>query len=287
MAINETIGLTASFTTAGGKVLSKRANNVIINDTSNTESTLELREGTFTTLSGGTLTFADGSSVVFTPDTLTTHNVTAAQAGVASLIGTTPSYIVRGSALVKVLKYPNNATAIGHENSPNLIEVPEILPPSVTTLSNTFLNCTNFNHPNISKWNVSSVTTMSSTFQGCSSFNQPLNTWDVGNVVTMYFMFNRCTNFNQPLNNWNTANVTNMSYMFQNCTNFNQPLNTWDVSKVTTMSYMFYGCTNFNQDLSKWCVSLITSIPNSFNYNAPLLTAAKLPVWGTCPTPAN
>lgn len=46
MPINETIGLVASFTTDSGKALSKRANNVIINDTSNIESTLELREGT-------------------------------------------------------------------------------------------------------------------------------------------------------------------------------------------------------------------------------------------------
>ena len=208
MAINETIGLTASFTTAGGKVLSKRANNVIINDTGG-ESTLELREGTFTTSSGGTLTFADGSSVVFTPDTLTTHNVAAAQAGVANFKGTSPNYTVRGSSLVKVLKYPNNATVINHENSPNLIQVPQILPP----------------------------------------------------------------------------NVTSMSYMFYNCTNFNQPIGNWNTGKVTNMGYMFYNCTKFNQDLSKWCVSLITSKPNSFNDNAPLLTAAKLPVWGTCPTP--
>ena len=210
MAINETIGLTASFTTAGGKVLSKRANNVIINDTVG-ESTLELREGTFTTLSGGTLTFANGSSVVFTPNTLTTHNVAAAQAGVANFKGTTPNYTVRGSSLVKVLKYPSNATIIRHENSPNLIQVPQILPP----------------------------------------------------------------------------NVTNLNNMFSGCTSFNQPLNTWNTGKVINMSYMFYNCTKFNQDLSKWCVSLITSIPNSFNDNTPLITAAKLPVWGTCPTPAN
>ena len=235
MAINETIGLTASFTTAGGKVLSKRANNVIINDTGGV-STLELREGTFTTSSGGTLTFADGSSVVFTPNTLTTHNVTTAQAGVANFKGTTPNYTVRGSSLVKVLKYPSNATSINHENSPNLIQVPQILPPDVTNLNN---------------------------------------------------MFSGCTSFNQPLNTWNTANVTNMGGMFQNCTNFNQPLDNWNTSNVTSMSDMFYGCAKFNQDLSQWCVTLITSKPSNFNTNAPLLTAAKLPVWGTCPTPAN
>ena len=235
MAINETIGLTASFTTAGGKVLSKRANNVIINDTVG-ESTLELREGTFTTLSGGTLTFANGSSTTFTPDTLTTYDVATAQAGVANFKGTSPNYTVRGSSLVKVLKYPDNATIINHENSPNLIEVPQILPPNVTNLTYVFYNC---------------------------------------------------TSFNQSLNNWDVSKVTNMSDMFYNCTSFNQNIGNWNVSKVANMSDMFYNCTSFNQDLSQWCVSLITSKPTNFNTNAPLLTAAKLPVWGTCPTPAN
>ena len=285
MAINETIGLTASFTTAGGKVLSKRANNVIINDTGG-ESTLELREGTFTTLSGGTLTFANGSSVVFTPVTLTTHNVAAAQAGVANFKGTSPNYTVRGSSLVKVLKYPDNAIIIRHENSPNLIEVPQILPPNVTSMSYMFQNCTSFNQP-LNTWNTGKVTNMSYMFGGATAFNQPLNTWNTANVTSMGGMFQNCTNFNQPLDNWNTANVTSMGGMFQNCTSFNQPLNTWNTGKVTSMTYMFQNCTKFNQDLSQWCVKLITSIPNSFNYNAPLLTAAKLPIWGTCPTPAN
>ena len=193
MAINETIGLTASFTTAGGKVLSKRANNVIINDTGG-ESTLELREGTFTTLSGGTLTFANGSSVVFTPVTLTTHNVTAAQAGVANFKGTSPNYTVRGSSLVKVLKYPDNAIIIRHENSPNLIEVPQILPPNVTS--------------------------MSYMFQNCTSFNQPLNTWNTGKVTSMTYMFQNCTKFNQDLSQWCVKLITSIPNSF----NYNAPL---------------------------------------------------------------
>ena len=173
MAINETIGLTASFTTAGGKVLSKRANNVIINDTGG-ESTLELREGTFTTLSGGTLTFANGSSTTFTPGNDKTYNVTAAQAGVANFKGTSPNYTVGGSSLVKVLKYPDNATIIRHENSPNLIQVPQILPPNVTVLLAAFSDCSSFNHPNITKWDTSKVTNTNHMFYNCTSFNQPL-----------------------------------------------------------------------------------------------------------------
>ena len=107
----------------------------ILNANTGGESTLELREGTFTTLSGGTLTFANGSSTTFTPGiTTTTYNVTTAQAGVANFKGTSPNYTVRGSSLVKVLKYPDNPTIINHENSSNLIQVPQILPPNVTVL---------------------------------------------------------------------------------------------------------------------------------------------------------
>ncbi len=262
MPFDESLYVTANFTTPKGKKLAKQSAPLIIKDTSNIESTLELRGGTFTTLSGGTLTFANGSSVVFTPYTLTTHNVTAAQAGVANFKGTSPNYTVRGSSLVKVLKYPDNATSINHEASRNLIEVPDTLPPNVTNLTYAFYDCTNFNHPNITKWNTS-------------------------NVTNMYGMFWDCTNFDQPLNNWNVSKVTNMANMFATCAVFNQTLHDWNTSNVTNMYGMFQSCTKFSQDLSKWCVSLITSIPNAFNYKAPLLTAAKLPVWGTCPTPAN
>lgn len=51
MAINETIGLTASFTTAGGKVLSRRAPNVTINDTSNYNVVIAVTKDWLTTAS--------------------------------------------------------------------------------------------------------------------------------------------------------------------------------------------------------------------------------------------
>jgi len=46
---------------------------------------------------------------------------------------------------------------------------------------------------------------------------------------------------------------------------------------------MFYNASAFNQDLSMWCVSNFPTMPINFNENAPLLTGAKLPIWGTCP----
>ena len=101
--------------------------------------------------------------------------------------------------------------------------------------------------------------------------------------------FNFATNLHTPLPNLTKvpdvlpSNIIDVKGLFLFASSFNQPLNNWDVSKVTNMSDMFHGSAEFNQDLSQWCVTLITSKPTNFNTNAPLLTAAKLPVWGTCP----
>ena len=205
------------FTNNDGRVVTDASNNLNVN--TGGESTLELREGTFTTLSGGTLTFADGSSTTFTPGDAKTYNVGATQAGVANFKRTSPNYTVRGSSLVKVLKYPDNATIICHENSPNLIQVPQILPPNVTVLL--------------------------AAFSDCSSFNQNISDWNVSKVTNMSYMFYDCINFNQPLGNWNTTNVTNMSYMFNGCTNFNQDLSKWCVSLITSIPNNF----NYNAPL--------------------------------------
>ena len=69
--------------------------------------------------------------------------------------------------------------------------------------------------------------------------------------------------------------ISGMFFKFEN----------WNVSKVTNMSNMFRGASVFNQDLSMWCVSNIPTMPTGFNTGAPFLVGAKLPVWGTCPSP--
>ena len=81
------------------------------------------------------------------------------------------------------------------------------------------------------------------------------------------------------------SNIINMDFMFTNAVAFNQPLNNWNVSSVTNMDFMFYYASAFNQDLSMWCVSNFPTIPNDFNTGATFLVDAKLPIWGTCPTP--
>ena len=249
-------------------------------------------------------TFINGSN--FSPQ----HEYPALTNCVATftLKGKIPRLYLSGDAIVEVIDFGNAPIDKLRFQCSKLVKVPAVLPVWVTDMTSFFSNCESFNDPSVINWDTSNVTNMSGMFYNCTSFNQPLNTWNVSkvtnmggmfsgctnfnqnidnwdttNVTSMTYMFNGCKVFNQPLNNWNTSKVTNMSNMFISCTNFNQNIGNWNVSKVANMSDMFYNCTSFNQDLSQWCVTLITSKPTNFNTNAPLLTAAKLPVWGTCP----
>jgi surface protein len=232
---------------------------------------------------------------------------------------------VGGEALVELHNFPTLSTVTKFNFAtykyiplPNLTKVPNFLPSNIINISGMFYKATNFNqdismwdvsnvtnmggmfryasafNQDLNSWNVSSVTNMFNMFNSASAFNQPLNNWNVSSVTNMVGMFNSASAFNQPLNNWNVSSVTDMSYMFNSASAFNQPLNNWNVSSVTDMSGMFIGggmrgmfrdASAFNQDLSMWCVSNFPDMPDEFSVGAPFLMGAKLPVWGTCPTP--
>jgi len=142
----------------------------------------------------------------------------------------------------------------------NLIDVPAVLPATVTELSGLFYDASSFNG-DISEWDTANVTDMSGMFSGASSFNQGLN-WDTSSVTNMRAMFYYTSSFNQGLN-WDTANVTDMKLMFYYASSFNQGLN-WDTSSVTDMSYMFNGATSFNGDISAWDTSSVTDMAKMF-----------------------
>lgn len=180
----------------------------------------------------------------------------------------------------------------------NLIVVPDTLPPTITSLRQTFRNCSSFNGliPNnqtFNSWNTSNVTNMEGIFLNCSSFNTSINSWNTSNVTTMVSMFQGASSFNQPLSSWNTSKVTTMAQMFYNASSFNQPLtrsgNIWNTSLVTVMTGMFQNASSFNQNLSGWCVSYFNSSgpvsrlpPTNFDTGATSWTLSR-PVWGTCP----
>lgn len=149
----------------------------------------------------------------------------------------------------------------------DLVEIPSVLPPTITILDATFtgFGASNrgVNLGNVSLWNTSEVTVMSATFSHNINFSQPLNSWDVSKVTTMRGMFQGATSFNQPLNNWNTGSVTNMEQVFQD-TMFNQPIDAWDVSSVTSMGLMFGSASAFNQPLNSWNVGSVTEFYGMF-----------------------
>lgn len=106
-------------------------------------------------------------------------------------------------------------------------------------------------------------------------------------VISRDSVFYGCSNLviddltNIPL----VANA-NMNSIFRGCSSLTTiPL--LNTSNVTNMNNMFYSCSILNVDLSELCVPLITSLPNGFITGAPLMTAEKLPVWGTCPNGEN
>ena len=152
----------------------------------------------------------------------------------------------------------------------------------VTDMAFMFLAANSFNQ-NIGNWNTSNVTNINGMFNSASVFNQDIGNWNTSNVVIMNYMFFMATAFDQNISSWNTTSVNDMGYMFSNALAFNQNIGSWNTSNVTDMSFMFYNAAEFNQDLTDWCVSNITSEPNNFATNS-LLTTAKKPVWGTCPS---
>lgn len=92
-------------------------------------------------------------------------------------------------------------------------------------------------------------------------------------------------NFNVPTQIPATLKTIRFGLGLSACGLFDDPaIRNWDVSNLAANSFdsMFAYCSSFSQDLSGWCVPQVTSPPQLFDYGTKL-TAAKLPVWGTCP----
>jgi hypothetical protein len=195
-----------------------------------------------------------------------------------------------------------------------LTEVPPKLPGSITSTSQMFNFCYNFNDNRVIQWNMSNVTNTSSMFADTNYFNQPIGSWNMSNVTSTSGMFSNADNFNQPIGSWNMSNVTNANRMFRGAVTFNQPLNSWSTGSIKSMLEMFRSARefnqpldqwdvtgvdlaptpesnsmigmfafaeDFNQDISSWCVALIPTEPSEFDLGTnPLWTDDKKPNWG-------
>jgi surface protein len=145
----------------------------------------------------------------------------------------------------------------------NLVEVPTILPSTITNLSYMFSGCSKFNF-DISSLNTQNVTDMSGMFYGATSFNRPIGSWNTQNVTNMSGMFSVASSFNQPIGNWNTSNVTSMNGMFRGAKAFNQPLGSWNTQNLIDISYMFYRATSFNQPIGNWNTHKVQNMQSLF-----------------------
>lgn len=170
----------------------------------------------------------------------------------------------------------------GFMSATNLVKVPEILPPTVRSLSALFAYASSFNHPNVTLWDTANVTDMSSTFSG-TPFSHPIGNWDTSSVTNMAYMFNNATSFNQPIDAWNTSSVTSMQGMFYGASSFNQPIGDWDTSSVTSMSHMFAEATSFNQPIGDWDTSSVTEMRDMFKGASDCATSFNQPIgdWDT------
>ena len=160
----------------------------------------------------------------------------------------------------------------------NLIDVPAVLPATVTDLLGMFYFAESFNQP-LNSWVTSSVTDMSSMFSGASMFDQSLSGWNTASVTDMSYMFQGASMFDQSLSGWNTGSVTEMFRMFEGASAFDQSLSSWNTSSVTGMSWMFDGATSFDQSLGEWNIPLVGSMEGMLddtalsvaNYDATLI----------------
>jgi surface protein len=157
--------------------------------------------------------------------------------------------------------------------SNNLIDVPSVLPATVTDLSGLFASALSFND-DISAWNTANVTSMAFMFADLNGlFSDSTDSTEPSSA------------FNQSLSSWVTSSVTDMSFMFAGASSFDQSLSSWVTSSVTNMDSMFADASEFNQSLSSWDVSLVTSMENMLD-NAALSTAnydATLDGWVSRP----
>ena len=171
-------------------------------------------------------------------------------------------------------------------NAINLIEVPDYLPASITSLRAMFSGCTKFNQ-NLNWWDTKNVNDMQSMFAGAIAFNGNISTWvttKVGDITPRGWdesfanMFSGAVSFNQNLNYrevydftnpnvikyWDTSKSPFMTGMFKNARAFNGDIRNWNLSSCSSTASMFEGATAFNNDLSKWDFSQVLDVSRMF-----------------------
>ena len=127
----------------------------------------------------------------------------------------------------------------------NLIVTATDAPKTITTLRNTFADCSATSSPDFSTWDVSSATDAQG-FIYLSQFNPNIESWDVSSITNFYF-------FNYALPG-----------------RLNRNLGNWDVSNVTDFRNFLYSgafsTENYDATLIGWEASLQAAYPSGVGY---------------------
>lgn len=234
--------------------------------------------------------WGDGSDTLVNSQTILSHTYVEDSIYQVKISGHLTRYgagvVGNINKLVRVLSFGDlglRSLSGAFREAVNLVEVPEILPSTVTNLNSLFYGAAIFNQ-SLATWDVGSVISMDQMFKMASSFNQDVSNWQVDSVKSMEAMFNYAYAFNQNIGNWNVSSVENMESMFAFARSFNQDISSWDVSSVTGMMLMFSNAEAFNQNLGSWDVSLVSEFASMFggdgmsynNYDSLLIGWSKL-----------
>lgn len=164
------------------------------------------------------------------------------------------------NALVRVESWGTlGATHFWLYGAANLVSVPSTIPSSVTMLDEMFKNCTSFNSPNVTNWNVANVTNARECFRGCTVFNQPLN-WSAPLVTTWERFIGSCPAFNQTITFiGNPSSVASIDIA-----DFANDASIWEGTGANQWGWAkFSGCANWALQANKLSVDLSGVTPTN------------------------
>lgn len=155
---------------------------------------------------------------------------------------------------------------------------------NVTSLLETFRNCTLVTDIDLSACDTSKVTSMRETFYNCTSLVRlDIDGLKTDNVESMYGMFYGCEVLpSLNLSSFNTKKVNAMQYMFYNCKLLKSiDVSGFDTSNVNNMAYMFYNCAAITElNLTNFITEKVTDMAYMFG-RCGLLTSLDLKSFDT------
>jgi hypothetical protein len=156
-----------------------------------------------------------------------------------------------------VLQLNNNGGAFQSCTNLDLSTVSDVLNLNgVTTLGNTFRNCTSLTTiNNINLWDTSLIQATNLMFWGATNFDDNLSNWDMSQLINATNMFFNASSFNNGgdsgINNWDVSALQIATGMFRNAISFVQPINNWVVINLTTASFFMVGKSTANYPASQ------------------------------------